>query len=62
MIVELSDPDFFGGRGSVIVLELADKDVAIRMAEALARDTGRAVRVKNADKELVRFIQTAQKQ
>jgi len=62
MTVELANPEFFDGRGSIIVLELADEESAMRMAELIARDTGRAVRVRNAENELVGFVQAAQRQ
>jgi hypothetical protein len=59
MTVELSNPEFFDGRGSIIIIELADDVAAMRMARAIARETGRPVRVKNDKTNLIRIIPAA---
>lgn len=43
------NPTAFDGEGSVIVLELADEDAAVRAAQMIARETGRSVTVRGAD-------------
>jgi hypothetical protein len=59
MTVELSNPEFFDGRGSIIIIELGDDAAAMRMARAIARETGRSVRVKNDKTNLIRTIPAA---
>jgi hypothetical protein len=43
------NPTAFDGEGSVIVLELADEDVAVRAAQMIARETGLSITVRDAD-------------
>jgi hypothetical protein len=44
------------GQGSIIVLELADEDAAIKTARKIAQETGRGVTVRNADMLLIEVI------
>ncbi len=41
------------GKGSIIVLEVADEDAALRAARLIARETGRCVSVHYADMALI---------
>ena len=45
--------------GSVIVLDLADEDEAITVAQKLARETGRCVTVRDATLVLIKIIPAA---
>jgi len=45
--------------GSVIVLDLADEDEAIKMAQKLARETGRRVTVRDTKLALIKTIPAA---
>jgi len=38
------------------VLELADEDAAIRLAQKIARDTGAGITVRDADMEVIETI------
>jgi hypothetical protein len=49
IIIHITNPDAFSGQGSIIVLELADEDAAIKVARQIANETGRGVTVRNAD-------------
>ena len=44
---------------SVIVLDLADEDEAIKMAQKLARETGRRVTVRDETMVLIKTIDAA---
>ena len=46
-LIHISSPDV-SKVGSVIVLDLADEDEAIKVAEKLARETGRRITVRDA--------------
>ena len=54
-IIHMSSPDV-SKRGSLILLELADHDEAIRVAQKLARETGRRVTVRDASLALIETI------
>jgi hypothetical protein len=56
IIIHITNPDAFSGQGSIIVLELADEDAAIKVARQIANETGRGVTVRNADMLLVEAI------
>lgn len=49
IVIEVSNPSAFSGRGSIIVLELADEAAAEKLAQKIARETGRVVTVREAD-------------
>jgi hypothetical protein len=59
-IVHVSNPTAFSGRGSVIILELADEDAARKVAHKIADETGRCVTVRDADMVLLETIPAAQ--
>jgi hypothetical protein len=50
IIVHVINPTAFSGQGSIIMLELADEGAAVAVARTIAHETGRAVTVRNADK------------
>jgi hypothetical protein len=54
-LIHISSPDV-SKVGSVIVLDLADEDEAIKVAEKLARETGRRITVRDATLGLVKTI------
>lgn len=56
IVIEVSNPSAFSGRGSVIVLELADEAAAERLARKIARETGRSVTVRGADLAEIKTI------
>ena len=56
IVIEVSNPSAFSGRGSVIVLELADEAAAERLAQKIARETGRSVTVRGADLAEIKTI------
>ena len=55
-VIQISSPDV-SKQGSVILLELADEDEAIRVAQRLAQEIGRGVTVRNAKLSLILTIQ-----
>lgn len=59
IIVCVSNPAAFSGMGSIILLELADEDAALRAARIIARETGRCVTVRYADMALIETIPAA---
>ena len=59
IVIEVSNPSAFSGRGSVIVLELADEAAAERLAQKIARETGRSVIVRGADLAEIETISAA---
>lgn len=59
IIVCVSNPKAFAGRGSVIVLEMAGEDVAVKVARKIAKETGRSVTVKDANQAEIEFIPAA---
>jgi hypothetical protein len=54
-VIQISSPDV-SKLGSVIVLDLADEDEAIKVAQKLARETGRRVTVRDATFVLIKTI------
>jgi hypothetical protein len=62
MTIEISNPSFYAGQGSIIVLELADDAAALRVAHQIALDSGKAVRVRNAEMDVVGSFSAAAKQ
>jgi len=57
-IIQISSPDV-SKQGSVILLEQADEDEAIRVAQKLAQETGRRVIVRDAKLSLIETIPAA---
>ena len=49
IVIQVTNPTAFSGQGSIIVLELADEDAALRVARKIAQETGRRVTVRTAD-------------
>jgi hypothetical protein len=58
-VVCVSNPAAFSGNGSIILLELANEQGAIRAARIIARETGRFVTVRHADMGLIETIPAA---
>ena len=61
IIIDIANPDALR-RGSLIVLDLEDKDRAVEIAEKLAAATGRTVVVRDADMNEIETIPAAAKQ
>lgn len=59
IIICVLNPAAFSGKGSIIVLEVADEDAALRAARLIARETGRSVSVHYADMALIETIPAA---
>ena len=57
-VIHVSSPDV-SKLGSVIVLDRADEDEAIKLAQKLARETGRCVTVRDATLGLIKTIPAA---
>ena len=57
-IIHLASPDS-SKLGSVIMLELSDEDEAMRVAQKLARETGRRVTVRDAKFSVIETIPAA---
>lgn len=55
----ISNPTAFSGNGSMIVLQLADKEAALRAARLVARETGRCVTVQDAYTNSIETIPAA---
>ena len=55
IIISVSNPTSFSGKGSIILLEYIDKDAALKVARKIARETGRLVTVQ-ADNRLIDMI------
>jgi Tfp pilus assembly protein PilP len=55
IIIQISSPDA-SKQGTLIMLELADGDEAIRVAQTLAQETGRRVTVRDAKLALIETI------
>ena len=56
IVVEVRNPSPFSGRGSIIVFELADEDAARKVAQQIARETGRSVTVRGEDMGVIDVI------
>ncbi|MBR0698233.1 hypothetical protein JQ553_34005 [Bradyrhizobium lablabi] len=52
----VSNPTAFSGKGSIIVLEYADEDVAKTVARKIALETGRTVTVRGEDMGVIETI------
>ncbi|MGY2908805.1 hypothetical protein [Bradyrhizobium sp. URHC0002] len=51
-----TDPPPFAWHGSIIVLESSDRDLSLKVARKIARETGRGVNVRDANLALVETI------
>ncbi|GMO92976.1 hypothetical protein [Bradyrhizobium sp. TM239] len=60
IVIEVSNHSAFSGRGSIIVLELADEAAAKTLAQKIARETGRSVTVRGADFAIIQTVSVAQ--
>lgn len=59
IVIEVSNHSAFSGRGSIIVLELADEAAAKTLAQKIARETGRSVTVRGADFAIIQTVSVA---
>jgi len=59
IVIHVANPTSFGGRGSIIILELSDEGSAKKVAQLIADETGRGVTVRNADMTLIHTIPAA---
>lgn len=59
IVIEVSNHSAFSGRGSIIVLELADEAAAKKLAQKIARETGRSVTVRGADFAIIQPVSVA---
>jgi hypothetical protein len=59
IVIYLSSREAIAGRGSFIVLEAADEEIARGIAQKLARLTGRRVTVRDAQRSLIEAIPAA---
>ncbi|WP_249119521.1 hypothetical protein [Bradyrhizobium sp. AUGA SZCCT0158] len=58
ILIHVENPTF-SGKGSIIILELADEAAALRVARKIADETGRGVTVRHADMGLIGTISAA---
>jgi hypothetical protein len=49
IIISVSNPSAFSGKGSVILLEFINEDAALKLARKIALETGRLVTVRGED-------------
>jgi hypothetical protein len=56
IIIGVSNPTSFSGKGSIILLEYIDEDAALKVARKIARETGRLVTVQGEDNRLIGMI------
>jgi hypothetical protein len=56
VIIQVSNPTAFFGRGSIIVVELLDEDAAKRLARKIAQETERCVTVRNVEMGIIEII------
>ena len=52
-IIDILNPDAFSGKGSIVMLELADKNSAMRAARRIAAETGRSVTIRKEDMQVI---------
>jgi hypothetical protein len=48
IIINVSNPVAFEGKGSIIILEYTDEDAARKVARKIARETRRSVTIRRA--------------
>ena len=56
IIISVLNAAAFSGKGSLIVLELADEEAAKKVARRIALETGRAVTVQTEDMRIIDTI------
>jgi hypothetical protein len=56
IVLNVSNPTPFSGKGSIIVLEYTDEDAAMRAAHKIALETGRCVTVRDDDGRVIGMI------
>lgn len=56
IIIDVSNPAAFSGKGSIIVLEYTDEDAALKVARKIAEETGRSVTVRREDMRVISSI------
>ena len=56
IVINVSNPTAFSGRGSLIVLEFSNEKSALKLAHKIARETGRRVMVRSADMRQIATI------
>jgi hypothetical protein len=56
IIISVSSPTAFSGKGSIIILEYIDVDAALKVARKIALETGRLVTVQDEDNRLIGMI------
>jgi len=56
IIISVSNPTAFSGKGSIIILEYIDVDAALKVARKIALETGRLVTVQGEDNRLIGMI------
>jgi hypothetical protein len=56
VIIDVSNPAAFSGKGSIIVLEYTDEDAALKAARKIAKETGRSVTVRREDMRVISSI------
>ena len=59
IIISVSNPTAFSGKGSIILLEYMDEDAALKVARKIALETGRLVTVRREDNRLIGTIPPA---
>jgi hypothetical protein len=56
IIIDVSNPAAFSGKGSMIVVEYTDEDAALKVARKIAEETGRSVTVRREDMGVISSI------
>ncbi|MGX1353008.1 hypothetical protein AB7M49_006617 [Bradyrhizobium elkanii] len=56
IIINVSNPAAFSGKGSLIVLEYTDEDAARKVARKIALETGRSVTIRSEDMRVIDTI------
>jgi hypothetical protein len=56
IIIRVSNPIAFSGKGSLILLEYMDEKAALKVARKIARETGSLVTVQKEDNRLIDVI------
>ena len=56
IIINVSNPVAFDGKGSIIILEYTDEDAAKKVAWKIARETGRSVTIRREDMCVIETI------
>jgi hypothetical protein len=56
IIIDVSNPAAFSGKGSIIVLEYTDEDAALKVARKIAEETGRSVTVRREEMRVISSI------